>query len=242
MKLGSLIVLSSAILHRRHVTALPNTLATYSPQEWQQKWDTWPTNDVSSLRRRLADREVLGNATTLEPDINPAEVCERITGCVGRAAATAAGYTAVAAVATAQFCSDRANAATNALMANNYQLARQIAAYTATEIALPFVINFGTYYINVRLQNAAPQSKDDSCGVSQTQAIAEQGGTATYGFCLQLKQITSDKAFSRVEVGTVSTDNQNDDVGLDLSMRLFISTVKGKFDSACSLLGIQLKK
>jgi hypothetical protein len=70
----------------------------------------------------------------------------------------------------------------------------------------------------------------------------EQAGTATYGTCLQIQKMTQNAAFSRVDFGTVSDDNSNDDVGLFNEMRMYISFERGKHDVACSLLGVNLKK
>lgn len=247
MRLKTLAILSSILLSEAHASVLPiNEPFSHTGEEWQTKWDTWPTSDGSALRSRLvALREIsalTGNATAFSPDFIPGEVCERITGCIGNAAATAAGYAAVAAVATVNFCGTQANAAANAMARNNYALAKQVASYTVTNVAIPIVVvGTATYYFNLKLQNDAPKSKDDQCGIAQTAAIAEQAGTATYGFCLQLKAVTRDKAFSRIDFGTVSTDNTNDDVGLDMKMRIFISTVQYKYSTACSLLGVYLK-
>ncbi|TFK31431.1 hypothetical protein BDQ12DRAFT_694167 [Crucibulum laeve] len=241
MKLTSLILLATSLVSTAAAAVIEqrDVLFVHTAEDWQAKWDAWPTSDGSNLRRRLSERTLATNQTTDDIALN---VCERITGCIGSAAATAAGYATVAGGATASFCSARANDAATALSANNYALARQIAAFVTVEVALPFIINFGTFYINLKLQNAAAQSSSDSCGISQQQAIADQAGTATYGFCLQLQKVSSNKAFSRVDFGTVSADNSNDDIGLDMEMRLFISTVKGKYASACSLLGLELKR
>lgn len=128
------------------------------------------------------------------------------------------------------------------MQANNYALTKQVIAYTLTEIALPLVLTVPMYFINVKIQNSSTQTKTDSCGVSQTAGVVEQAGTATYGFCLQLQQTTQNAAFSRIDYGTVSSDNTNDDVGLDMEMRMLISTVKGKYLASCSLLGLELKR
>jgi len=247
MKLKTLVILGSILLSEAHASVLPsNEPFSHTHDEWQTKWDAWPTSDGSALRRRLvALREVsesAGNATTFSPDITPGEVCERITGCIGSAAATAYGYAYVGAAATAKFCGTQANAAANVMARNNYALAKQVAGYAVTNVAVPVIIGgVATYYLNLKLQNDAPQSKNDQCGVAQTGAIAEQAGTATYGFCLQLQKVTRDKAFSRIDFGTVSTDDLNDDVGLDMKMRIFISTEQYKYATACSLLGVYLK-
>ena len=54
--------------------------------------------------------------------------------------------------------------------------------------------------------------------------------------------MTQNQAFSRIDFGTVSTDNTNDDVGFDNETRIFISTVQGKYTAVCSLLGVTLKE
>ncbi|KAK6540463.1 hypothetical protein TWF694_009257 [Orbilia ellipsospora] len=251
MKLQVFAISSVILLTEVNALALPEPeppTFDFTPEQWQSKWDAWRVSDASSLRKRLSKRRDIGgsagNVTDLVTiaDFNPGEVCGRFTGCIGSAAATAAGYAAVASVATVKFCGNQATAAATALSADNYKLAKAVAAYTVTNVAIPLVVNTVGYYISLSLQNDAPQSKDDSCGISQLPAISEQAGTATYGFCLQLQSITKDKAFSRVDFGTVDADSTSDDVGLDMKMRFFITTVKNKHATACSLLGVWLKE
>lgn len=218
--------------------------ADFSPEYWQAKWDAAKFIDASTFAATLQESSLQArdNITFHQNDLS--DVCARVQGCIGSAAATAANWAAVKGWATASACSTLANSAANQMSANNYALAKQVAGYAFTNLVLPVVYQapLGQLFINAAVQNDAPSGTKDDCGVSQTQAISEQVGTVTYGFCLQLRDITQDKAFSRFDYGTVSADNTNDDVGLDMKMRMFISTVKGKHDAACSLLGVYLKR
>jgi hypothetical protein len=195
-------------------------LRNYTADEWQQKWDAHVTSDAASARTRLIVHA--NNTVSLKPvnDLDIGDVCERIVGCVGTAVSAGVSYSAVVLVATGNFRAGLANSMNNQLSASNYQLAGQIAKGTLTLIVVPLVLTVPQYHINVALQNSQAQTSTDNCGIAQNQAIAEQEGTAMYGFCLQLQRLSQPQLWSRADFGTVSEDSTSDDVGLVMETRL----------------------
>ncbi|KAG2178971.1 hypothetical protein INT43_001818 [Umbelopsis isabellina] len=195
------------------------------------------------LVQHTKELKAIGNSTNYKSNGNATELaigdyCDKVVGCLGHAAATAAAFTYAAGVFTANYCTQLGATVTTMLKDDNYKLTKQIASGIATQFVIPvFAVGATTYYINAK-QAMQTKGSPDQCSLGDIPDIAAQGVDAVYNFCLQLKQVTFETAGSRIDFATVSDDSTNDDVGVSLLSQNYISTVKNKLAPECSLLGV----